>query len=168
MDSKRIKEIYLAGGCFWGMEAFYQQLEGIKKTEVGYANGNGENPSYLFVCSDTSGFAETLYLEYDSEVISLNTILDYFFLVVDPTALNYQKEDRGTQYRNGIYYCDDFDKEEILNYIEKIESSYEKPLVTEILPLKNYYPAEEHHQDYLKKNPEGYCHIDMSILKKNG
>lgn len=160
------KEIYLAGGCFWGMQAFFRRMSGVVETQVGYANGKGENPSYQQVCSGETGFAETLYIKYDQEVVCLNILLDYFFYIIDPYSVNRQGEDEGTQYRSGIYYSDSTDEKALALYMEDIRHHFLKPIVTEVLPLANFYPAEEYHQDYLEKNPQGYCHINLSLLRK--
>jgi methionine-S-sulfoxide reductase len=164
MNNIDSQKIYLAGGCFWGMQAFFKRVEGVLETAVGYANGEIENPTYQQVCSDSTGFVETLYIRYDKELVCLNILLDYFFHVIDPTSTNKQGDDEGSQYRSGIYYCEAEDLELIQNYLEDVQHTYEKPIVTEILPLKNFYLAEDYHQDYLAKNPDGYCHIDLSIL----
>ncbi len=155
----KMKTIYLAGGCFWGIEEFFSRLDNILNTEVGYANGNTENPSYEEVCKDNTGFAETVKVEYDENKISLEFLLEKFFSVIDPTSLNQQAGDVGSQYRTGIYYIDVDDMKKILLFREKQAKLYQKPIVTEVLPLGNYYKAEEYHQKYLKKNPGGYCHI---------
>lgn len=160
------RKIYLAGGCFWGVEAFFKQIVGVITTDVGYANGNTKNPSYQDVCRGSTGFVETIELVYDDEIITLTKILDYFFMVVDPTQLNKQGHDIGSQYRNGVFFVDVSDKKIISDYIEKLKFKYQEKIVTEVLPLENYFSAEEYHQDYLDKNPEGYCHIDLNILKK--
>ena len=165
MNSKKEREIYLAGGCFWGMQAFFDQLDGILSSAVGYANGNKQDPTYEEVCSQTTGFAETLRLVYDGEKISLDKLLEYFFMVIDPCSLNKQGEDKGDQYRSGIYYTDPTDKAIIEAHIAKIAPAYELPIVTEVMTLINFYPAEEYHQNYLIKNPQGYCHIDLNLLK---
>jgi len=161
------KTIYLAGGCFWGMQAFFKQLAGVNKTEVGYANGNCINPSYELVCSDTSGFAETLCVVYENKTISLEKLLAWFFSVIDPCSINHQGEDSGSQYRSGVYFIDKEDEDIIRNYISSISTQYDKPIMTEVLPLENFYPAEEYHQDYLIKNPSGYCHINMKLLNQD-
>lgn len=156
-----MNRIVLAGGCFWGMEAYFERLEGIIKTEVGYANGSTINPTYEEVCKNITGHAEVLDLEYDSSKITLEAILKHFWKVIDPTLLNRQGGDIGSQYRTGIYYIDESDLS-IINKSKEIEQvKYDKPIVTEILPLSYYYPAEEYHQKYLKKNPNGYCHIKL-------
>lgn len=156
-----MKKIVLGGGCFWGMEAYFKRLNGIVKTEVGYANGQTLEPTYKEVCSNTTGHAEVLYLEYDPAIISLETILFHLWKVIDPTLLNRQGGDIGSQYRTGIYYVDETDIPVISASREKEQLRYEKPIVTEVEPLKYYYPAEEYHQDYLTKNPGGYCHIKL-------
>lgn len=156
-----MKTIYFAGGCFWGMEAFLKRLPGVKETVVGYANGTKENPSYEEVCSHTTGHAETVRVTYDEEQISLETLLKAFFYVVDPTELNRQGGDIGEQYRNGIYYVEEEDKAVIEKVIQDQQSKYDCPVVTECKKLSCFYRAEEYHQDYLTKNPTGYCHINL-------
>lgn len=156
-----IKTIVLAGGCFWGMEAYFKRFPGIEKTEVGYANGTTANPTYEEVCSHTTGHAEVLYIHYDPEVITLNEILAHFWHVIDPTLINRQGGDIGTQYRTGIYYIDELDLPVIEASVEAEQKRYELPIRTEVMPLKAYYPAEEYHQKYLDKNPGGYCHIKL-------
>ncbi|MBP5236436.1 MAG: peptide-methionine (S)-S-oxide reductase MsrA [Clostridia bacterium] len=159
------RTIYLAGGCFWGMQKFFDQFEGVLETEVGYANGPGGAPSYREVC-DNSGHAETLRIEYDESIISLSRILDLFFTVIDPLSVNRQGEDSGVQYRTGIYYND----ESLLPEIESVYRRHEKTagtkLAVELLPLECFHRAEEYHQKYLDKNPGGYCHIPGSFFGK--
>ena len=163
-DQAHLKEIYLAGGCFWGMEGYFSRLIGVKDVQSGYANGMTENPTYEEVCSGKTGHAETIKVIYDDTKISLHAILDEFFKVVDPTTVNCQGNDKGIQYRSGIYYVDKSLKPMIEARMLKEKERYTKPIVTEVLPLDNYYPAEEYHQDYLDKNPNGYCHIDFGLL----
>jgi len=158
-----VKEIALAGGCFWGVDEFFSRKEGVLSTKSGYSNGQVENPTYEEVCTGKTGHAETVYVQYDESRISLETILEKFFKVIDPTSLNRQGNDIGTQYRTGIYYIDEADKEAIDQFIESRKSKYTRPIVVEVEPLRNFFDAEEYHQDYLKKNPRGYCHIDLSI-----
>ena len=158
------KQIWLAGGCFWGLQAYLDKLHGVIHTNVGYANGNTENPSYEQVCYQNTGHAETVYVQYDPQMIPLPTLLSYFFRVVDPTTLNRQGNDRGVQYRSGIYYQDPADLPIILASISLEQKKYSTPLVVETLPLRNYAAAEEYHQKYLEKNPNGYCHIDIASL----
>jgi len=157
-----LKEIALAGGCFWGVDEYFSRKKGVISTKAGYANGIKENPTYNEVCTGRTGHAETVLVKYDEAVITLEEILEKFFKVIDPTILNRQGNDRGTQYRTGIYYLDEADIPKIEEFIESKRSEYSAPIVTEILPLKNFYDAEEYHQDYLKKNPRGYCHIDLN------
>lgn len=157
-----MKEIALAGGCFWGVDEYFSRKKGVISTKAGYANGIKENPTYNEVCTGRTGHAETVLVKYDDEVITLTEILEKFFKVIDPTILNRQGNDRGTQYRTGIYYLDEADIPKIEEFIESKRKEYSAPIVTEILPLKNFYDAEEYHQDYLKKNPRGYCHIDLN------
>lgn len=156
------RTIYLAGGCFWGVEAFMKQLPGIYDTEVGYANGITEEPTYQQVCTGTTGHAETVKISYDQSKITAEEVLKGYFKIIDPTLENRQGNDFGAQYRTGIYYLNDDDKIIIDQVIEDQQTHYSKPIVTEVKPLENYYPAEEYHQDYLDKNPNGYCHIDLS------
>ena len=160
-NEEDLRDIYLAGGCFWGLEEYYSRIEGIVDATVGYANGNTENPTYEQVCYENTGHAETVHVTYDSSVISLTEILKYYFRVVDPTSLNKQGNDTGTQYRTGIYYVEESDRQVILYALESEAKKYDKELVVEVLPLDGYYLAEEYHQDYLQKNPYGYCHIDL-------
>ena len=156
--------IYLAGGCFWGMQQFFDQFDGVVRTEVGYANGPDKAPSYEEVCAD-SGHAETLRIDYDEAVISLSDLLRYYFMVIDPLSVNRQGHDEGIQYRTGIYYTD----EKLLPEIRKIYDAEEKKagakLAVELEPLRNFFSAEEYHQKYLVKNPGGYCHIPGSLLR---
>lgn len=157
---KFMKEIYLAGGCFWGLQKFMDQFEGIIETEVGYANGETENPKYPDVKAQLTGHAETLYVKYDSSMITLKQILEYFYMVIDPTSLNQQGEDVGTSYRTGIYYLNEEDQKVALEVTAKQQEQYDKKIVVEIEAMRCYYRAEEYHQKYLDKNPNGYCHID--------
>src|SRR5690554_747847 len=138
------------------------RIDGVLDTEVGYVNGSKENPTYEEVCTGTTGHAETTYVKYDENKISLEELLNRFWNIIDPTVLNRQGPDIGNQYRTGIYYIDENDLEIINKTLEEQKTKYIKPIVTEILPLKSFYKAEEYHQDYLKKNPGGYCHIDLS------
>jgi peptide-methionine (S)-S-oxide reductase len=158
-----MKEIYLAGGCFWGMQAYFDLRKGVKETVAGYANGKIENPTYEQVCTNTTGYAETVYIKYDENEITLDKILADFWKVIDPTLLNRQGADMGTQYRTGIYYVDKDDLSTIKKSLENEAKKYNEPIVTEVMLLKNFYTAEEYHQKYLQKNPDGYCHIDLSL-----
>lgn len=154
-----VREIYLAGGCFWGVEKYLSLLEGVIATEVGYANGDTENPSYEEVCRCGTGHAETVLVRYDTDKISLDFLLGQFYDIIDPTSLNKQGADVGTQYRTGIYFTDQSDLPIIKRSLDKLQSKHNSALVIELKVLENYYPAEEYHQKYLNKNPGGYCHI---------
>lgn len=162
---KPMKEIYLAGGCFWGTEHFLKQIEGVEATQVGYANGNIANPTYRQVCTDTTGFAETVKVQYDPQKVDLPFLIDLYFKTIDPTSVNRQGNDRGTQYRTGIYYTDSTDLPVIRETLRLLADGYSRPLAVEVKPLENFYPAEDYHQDYLDKNPGGYCHIDPSLFR---
>lgn len=156
-----MKEIVLAGGCFWGIEEYFSRQSGVIQTQVGYANGHTENPTYRQVCTGKTGYAEACRVVYDEGIIPLEVLLDKFWKVVDPTVRNRQGPDIGSQYRTGIYYGDEPDLLVIQKSLESQQSLYSKPIVTEVNPLSNFYLAEEDHQRYLKKNPNGYCHIDL-------
>lgn len=153
-----MSKIVLAGGCFWGVEAYFKQKPFTRDTTVGYVNSKTPDPSYEEVCSGATHAAEGLELEYDG---SLKEVLDTLFHIIDPTLINRQGNDRGSQYRTGIYYETEDDKAAIEAYIDSIRSNYAKPIMTEVKPLENFWPAEDYHQDYLVKNPGGYCHIDL-------
>ncbi|MBN0919202.1 peptide-methionine (S)-S-oxide reductase MsrA [[Mycoplasma] gypis] len=154
-----MKRIYLAGGCFWGVQGFFKTIKGVKFTTVGYANSDIENPSYQLVKTGKTNAVETTEIYFDESIISLEEIVKTLFSVIDPTALNYQDVDYGTQYRNGVYWEIEEDHQKIKNVIESLKSNYTKPVVTEVLKLQNYYLAEEYHQDYTDKNPNVACHI---------
>jgi methionine-S-sulfoxide reductase len=153
------KWVFLAGGCFWGVEKYLALIPGVIKTEVGYANGRTEYPSYEDVCFRNTGHAETVLVEYNSDKLELSSLLDLFYKVIDPTSLNRQGNDVGTQYRTGIYYVDEADLNIIDASISQLGERTTRPVVVEVKPLENYYAAEEYHQKYLEKNPGGYCHI---------
>lgn len=158
------KTIYFAGGCFWGVQRFFDQFNGVNKTTVGYANGKIAHPTYQQVKSQVSGHSETVKIIYNDEEISLKQLLEYYYQIIDPTSLNKQGEDEGISYRTGIYYIDEKDKEIIEYMTQKEQEKYNQPIVVEILPLDNFYDAEEYHQKYLEKNPGGYCHINSSMF----
>ena len=165
-SNKNTTDIYFAGGCFWGTEHFFKQIRGVLATEVGYANGNlSQAPSYRQVCVGDTGFAETVKVTYDPQLINLNQLLDLYFKIIDPTSLNKQGNDHGTQYRTGIYYINESEKPLIEKAIAIVAKQYSQPIVVEVLPLKNFYKAEEYHQDYLDKNPQGYCHISPALFE---
>ncbi len=160
-----MKKIIVAGGCFWGVEAYYERVKGITKSLVGYTDGEGKNPTYQEVCA-SSGHVESVLLEYDENIIDLRRILDHFFNIVDPTLLNRQGHDIGVQYRTALFYFSDEDKDFIKNYFDEIKKNYKKPILTEIKPAGVFWPAEEYHQKYLDKNPNGYCHVDLDSVNK--
>lgn len=160
------KEIYLAGGCFWGLEKYLQNIKGVIQTEVGYANGNTKTPSYEDVCYKNTGHAEAVKVIYDKKIISLPFLLELFYDVIDPVSINRQGGDIGTQYRTGIYFTDDQDEELINSSIAKLQERFSEKIAIEVYPLENYFKAEEYHQKYLDKNPNGYCHIGNTEFKK--
>ncbi|NLY77451.1 MAG: peptide-methionine (S)-S-oxide reductase MsrA [Tissierellia bacterium] len=156
------KEIVFAGGCFWGVEEYFSRVNGVLETKVGYVNGHTENPTYEQVCTNITGHAEACYVKYDEKVVSLEELLNRFWRIINPTLLNRQGPDIGSQYRTGIYYMDEEDLPTIMKTFKEQEEKYHDPIVTEVEPLRVFYEAEEYHQKYLKKNPGGYCHIDLN------
>jgi peptide methionine sulfoxide reductase msrA/msrB len=162
--NSRYKEIYLAGGCFWGVQAYIDRIFGVEYTNVGYANGKSEQTDYNSI--KKTGHAETIYVVYDPEKIILDELLGYYYGIIDPTSLNKQGSDQGTQYRSGIYYVDEEDRKTIESVTAKEQAKYSEKIVTEIKPLENYILAEDYHQNYLEKNPGGYCHIDLSKIPR--
>lgn len=158
--------IYLAGGCFWGVEKYMASVRGVINAESGYANGETDAPTYRDVSSGRSGYTETVRVDYDPAVAPLPFLLDLFFQAIDPTSLNRQGNDVGTQYRSGIYYTDSADRHVIEQSLAQLQERYSKPIAVEVEPLRNYTPAEEYHQDYLDKTPGGYCHISSDLFKK--
>lgn len=165
-STRELRKIYLAGGCFWGSQAYLARVPGVAATSVGYANGRTIRPSYQDVCYNNTGHAETVEVTYDPAVVHLEDLLAQYFQIIDPTMLNRQGNDRGTQYRTGIYYTDPADLPVIENLIREEQEKYKLPIVTEVRPLERYDPAEDYHQDYLEKNPGGYCHVGFSTLPK--
>ena len=159
-----MKTIYLAGGCFWGTEHYMRQFEGVVETAVGYANGTLDNPSYQQVYTDHTGHVECVKVVYDETLVSLQTLCRMFFRSIDPLLLNRQGEDVGTRYRTGIYWEDSDDSETVELVWQEVQAKYAETLAVEKMPLECFYPAEEYHQDYLLKNPEGYCHLSIQIL----
>ncbi|MBZ2116523.1 peptide-methionine (R)-S-oxide reductase MsrB [Streptococcus gordonii] len=153
-------EIYLAGGCFWGLEEYFSRIEGVKKTTVGYANGQVESTNYQLI--HQTDHAETVHLIYDEKRISLREILLYYFRVIDPLSVNKQGNDVGRQYRTGVYYTDEGDKAVIEQVFAEQEKQLGHKIAVELEPLRHYVLAEDYHQDYLKKNPDGYCHINVN------
>lgn len=163
-DNSKLRDIWFAGGCFWGVQAYFDRIYGVANTTVGYANGKTENPSYHDI--NKTGHVETVHVRYDPNRISLKKLLEYLFIIIDPISLNKQGGDAGTQYRTGIYYNDESDRSGIFDVISKEQEKHLKPIVTEVLKLDNFYLAEEYHQSYLDKNLTGYCHVDFSALNK--
>ena len=153
-------EIYLAGGCFWGLEEYFSRIEGVKKTTVGYANGQVESTNYQLI--HQTDHAETVHLIYDEKRVSLREILLYYFRVIDPLSVNKQGNDVGRQYRTGVYYTDEGDKAVIEQVFAEQEKQLGQKIAVELEPLRHYVLAEDYHQDYLKKNPGGYCHINVN------
>jgi methionine-S-sulfoxide reductase len=159
-------EIVLAGGCFWGMEDLFRTFEGVLDTKVGYAGGDESKATYDFVKTGKTGHAEALWVRYDPSKTSLEAILKYFFKIHDPTTLNRQGNDIGTQYRSAIFYTNDQQKEIAGSVIDKIDKAkvWKSKIITVLEPLKSFTPAEEYHQNYLQKNPRGYtCHFERDI-----
>lgn len=161
-----LPEIIVAGGCFWGTQAYIKRIPGVAFTECGYANGHIENPDYETVCSGSTGYAEAVRVQYDDDILSLQKLLTEYFKTVNPTTRNRQGNDIGSQYRSGIYYINLDDLQSIEAVITVEQTKYSKPIVTEATPLTSFYRAEEYHQDYLEKNPNGYCHVDLRRLEE--
>lgn len=154
------KEIYLAGGCFWGGEAYFNKVNGVLETSVGYANGKTAETTYYTL--DITGHSETVKVVFDQEIVRLTQILEYYFAIVDPTSKNKQGNDVGIQYRTGIYYITDEDKLIAERFVKNQQKFYKEKIRVEVLPLSNYVNGEGFHQKYLSKNPGGYCHINMN------
>lgn len=158
------KDIWFAAGCFWGAQKFFKRIEGVDFTEVGFANGETENPTYKEVYTDTTGHAECVHVRYNPSVVSLEKLAELYFKVIDPLSLNKQGEDEGTRYRTGVFYADDNDvtilKEVFVNVMRELGVD---SIPVELLPLSCFYRAEDYHQDYLDKNPNGYCHIKFPV-----
>ncbi|MFS9252533.1 peptide-methionine (R)-S-oxide reductase MsrB [Streptococcus infantis] len=157
-------EIYLAGGCFWGLEEYFSRISGVLQTSVGYANGQVETTNYQLI--KETDHAETVQVIYDEKVVSLREILLYYFRVIDPLSVNQQGNDRGRQYRTGIYYLDEEDLPTIYALVQEQERMLGRKIAVEVEKLRHYILAEDYHQDYLKKNPGGYCHIDVRDAEK--
>ena len=162
-----MQQIYFAGGCFWGTEHFFKQIRGVVKTETGFANGNASiaNPTYEQVYTDTTGYAETVRVDFDEQQVDLRFLTEMFFAAIDPLSLNRQGHDEGTRYRTGVYYTQESQRQTIEDVFREQQSKYKQPLQVELLPLSNYYPADEYHQDYLDKHPDGYCHLPVTLFE---
>lgn len=158
------KEIYLAGGCFWGVEEYFSLVPGVVDAESGYANGSTVEPSYEDVCRGDTGHAEAVRVTYDPNVISLKTLVEQLFAIIDPLSVNGQGNDVGAQYRTGVYYVDEGDLPDIREVFDAVRAKLGAEVAVELGPLRCFYPAEDYHQDYLRKNPRGYCHVDFGSL----
>ncbi len=156
--------IYLAGGCFWGVEAFISRLKGVNQTEVGYANGYDLAPTYEKVCSGRTGHAETVKVTYNPEIISLDEILENYYRIIDPHSKNRQGPDIGTQYRTGVYWQEPSQRETVLRFFAKKQNETPERIVVEVGPIHSFYTAEDYHQKYLERNPQGYCHVDLNLI----
>ena len=160
-----MKEIYLAGGCFWGAEHYFRNIEGVVDTEVGFANGDTPSPTYEQVYTDTTGYAETVRVIYNPDALPLDELLRDFFCAIDPLSVNKQGEDEGTRYRTGVYYSDPEDLAVARMVFDEVRESFGEPLAVELEPLRNFYQADGRHQDYLVKNPDGYCHLPLALFE---
>lgn len=161
-----MRKIYLAGGCFWGVQKYFDMLKGVVETRVGYANGYVDAPTYEEVKKQNTGHAETVMVVYDDEIISLKFLLSMYYKVIDPVSVNKQGEDVGTQYRTGIFFTEKEDEAVVLESLAELQKEYDQPLAVEHEPLTSFFDAEQYHQDYLKKNPGGYCHIGASAFEE--
>lgn len=160
-SGSKLRSIYFAGGCFWGVDAYMRRVKGVARTTVGYANGRTADPTYEAVCRLNTGHAETVHVMYDPAIVPLEELLREFFTIIDPTSFNRQGSDVGSQYRSGIYYENAEDEWIIRDFAGSIALQSGQKIVTEIKPIVDYYLAEEYHQSYLEKNPGGYCHISF-------
>lgn len=156
--------IYLAGGCYWGVEKYLSNIPGVKETEVGFANGSTHHPTYQQVRYENTGHAETVRVCYDADELPLEKLLRLFFRIIDPTSVDKQGEDEGHQYRTGVYYTDEADAPVITEELHKLSMQFDAPLAVENCALNHFYSAEEYHQKYLDKNPGGYCHVPWAAI----
>ena len=156
--------VYLAGGCYWGVEKFFSVVPGVMETEVGFANGHLNNPAYVQVKKGDTGHAETVRVVYDDAQVSLCQLLRLLWRIIDPTAFEQQGGDIGNQYRTGVYWTDPADEAIVLAELRSLQTRYDAPLMVEALPLASFWPAEEYHQRYLDKNPTGYCHVPWDMI----
>ena len=155
------KEIYLAGGCFWGVEGYFRRIAGVVETDTGYANGTTDTTNYQQIHG--TDHAETVKIRYNTGVVALEELLEHYFRIIDPLSVNKQGNDVGRQYRTGIYYTDKKDVPVIQAFLKRMQAKYARPIAVETAPLRNFVLAEEYHQDYLEKNPNGYCHINLNL-----
>lgn len=158
------KELYLAGGCFWGLQEYFSRVPGVLSTQSGYAQSLVPNPGYREVCSGSTNAAETVRIVYDPQKVPTELLARHFFRIIDPFAVNRQGNDVGSQYRTGIYFSDERDQPILARVMQTEQAKYQRPFAVTLEKLENFYPAEEYHQDYLKKNPGGYCHIRFDSL----
>ncbi len=161
------KTIYLAAGCFWGAQHYLKQINGVLETETGFANGDTtiKDVTYQQVYTDKTGYAEAVHVVYDPDVLPLRTLLELYFKSINPVSINQQGEDRGTRYRTGIYYTSEADLTTINEVFDEVQRLYSTPLAVEIEPLTLFQPADEYHQDYLDKHPDGYCHLPEALFE---
>lgn len=160
-----MKTIFLAAGCFWGAQHYLKQIHGVVETETGFANGNTDNPTYEEVYTDRTGYAEAVRVVFDPEVLPLKRLVQLYFDCIEPTSVNQQGEDRGTRYRTGIYYIEPEDRLTIQEVYDDVQRGYSAPLAVEVEPIRNFFPADESHQDYLDKHPDGYCHLPQALFE---
>lgn len=160
-----MKTIFLAAGCFWGAQHYLKQIRGVVETETGFANGDTENPTYKEVYTDKTGYAEAVRVVFDPEVLPLRKLLNLYFDCIEPTSVNRQGEDEGTRYRTGIYYIEPEDYLTIKEVFDEVQRGYSAPLAVEVEPIRNFFPADESHQDYLDKHPDGYCHLPQALFE---
>ena len=160
-----MKTIFLAAGCFWGAQHYLKQIRGVVETETGFANGNTENPVYEEVYTDTTGYAEAVRVVFDPEVLPLRKLLNLYFDCIEPTSVNRQGDDEGTRYRTGIYYIEPEDYLTIKEVFDEVQRCYSAPLAVEVEPIRKFFPADESHQDYLDKHPDGYCHLPQALFE---
>ena len=159
-----MREIYLAGGCYWGAEKYLSNIRGVVSTEVGFANGNTVAPTYEQVKHENTGHAETVHVTYDEAQVPLKNLLTLFWKIIDPTTVDQQGEDIGHQYRTGVYWVDAADEAVVRASLAALQEKVGRPLAVEALPLDSFYTAEEYHQKYLDKNPGGFCHVPWSLI----
>ena len=160
-----MKTIFLAAGCFWGAQHYLKQIHGVVETETGFANGNTDNPTYKKVYTDRTGYAEAVRVVFDPEVLPLKRLVQLYFDCIEPTSVNQQGEDRGTRYRTGCYYIEPEDRLTIQEVYDDVQRGYSAPLAVEVEPIRNFFPADESHQDYLDKHPDGYCHLPQALFE---
>ena len=161
-----LKTIYIAGGCFWGTAHLFSLVPGVDSTVAGYANSSIANPSYEQVCTGRTGAAEAVKVEYDPDSVGLTDLLQLYFKSIDPLSINRQGGDRRTQYRTGIYYTDPADAAVIETDLATLQRRYNEPIAIECLPLKNFYPAEDYHQDFAARTGRGACHIRVPRFER--